>query len=549
MSESTVHSTKKSFASSVAWLAASAAAVKIIGAFYKLPLVRMIGVGGMAYFLAAYHIYTLLFTVSSAGLPVAVSILVSKRRATGDADGARCVYFSALRLFLAVGAVLCALTWICADAVALSIKIPGAAESLRAIAPALIFASAGGAVKGYFQGLGNMRPTAVSQVIESAGKLALGLGFTSLAQRAGLPSEKVAACAIFGITVGSALSMIYLFTQKGRKKATRVPKKDRGVLREILKISTPITLGAVVVSLSGVIDTVLISSRLQNAGFSAEAANLMYSSYGNMAIPLFGIVPSFISPVAVAMAPLIVEAASRGDREREREILFSALRLCAVIAIPAAMGLGIFGRPILAWLFPGQLDYVDMASPLLAVLSPAILFSCLITVTNSALQSYGQARKPIVAMIFGVAIKLTVEYILLGVPQINIFAAPISTLLCDMTVVMINLGFVEKYSCGISGLIPSLGRPLAAAALSSAVSLGIAYALRDRGFAGSLIAMLADVPIYLILTVRSGTFDENELSVLPGGEKIIKIMKKIRLLRNDNEQGREDRGSQGQDKV
>ena len=115
-----------------------------------------------------------------------------------------------------------------------------------------------------------MRPTAVSQVIESAGKLALGLGFTALAQRAGLPSERVAACAIFGITVGSALSMIYLFAVKGRKAATRVPKKGRGVMREILKISAPITLGAVVISLSGVIDTALISSRLQSAGFSAE---------------------------------------------------------------------------------------------------------------------------------------------------------------------------------------------------------------------------------------------------------------------------------------
>ncbi|MBQ8388263.1 MAG: polysaccharide biosynthesis protein [Clostridia bacterium] len=544
MSESTVHSTKKSFISSVAWLAASAVAVKIIGAFYKLPLVRMIGIGGMAYFLAAYHIYTLLFTVSSAGLPVAVSILVSKRRAADDANGAECVYFSALRLFLTVGAVLCALTWICADAVALSIKIPGAADSLRAIAPALIFVSAGGAVKGYFQGLGDMRPTAVSQVIESAGKLALGLGFTALAQRAGLPSERVAACAIFGITVGSALSMIYLFAVKGRSSAARVPKKSRGVMREILKISAPITLGAVVISLSGVIDTALISSRLQSAGFSAEAANGMYSSYGNMAIPLFGIVPSFISPVAVAMAPLIVEAASRGDREREREILFSAFRLCALIAIPAAMGLGIFGRPILAWLFPSQLDSVAVAAPLLSVLSPAILFSCLITVTNSTLQAYGHERKPIVAMIFGMAVKLTVEFLLLGLPQINIFAAPISTLLCDLTIVMINLGFTEKYSCGISGLIPSLGRPLAAAALSSAVSLGIAYALRGHGFAGVLIAMIADVPIYLILTARSGAFDENELFLLPGGEKIIKIMNKFKLRKN-NEQRREDRGPQG----
>ena len=145
---------KNGFLSGVFILTASAAAVKLIGVFYKIPLVSLVGIEGMAYFLAAYNIYTLLFTVSNAGLPVAVSLLVSKSLARGDKEGAERIFYVAFRLFFTVGAWFCAATYFFADFVAASIKMPEAAISVRAIAPALLFTSLSGAFRGYFHGSG-----------------------------------------------------------------------------------------------------------------------------------------------------------------------------------------------------------------------------------------------------------------------------------------------------------------------------------------------------------------------------------------------------------
>ncbi len=541
------------FLSSVACLTAAAVAVKLIGVFYKIPLVSMIGIEGMAYFLAAYHIYTLLFMISTAGLPVAVSILVSRRLAQNDGRGAESVFSAAFKLFCVIGVLGSAFMYIFADAVAASIKIPEAALSLRAIAPALLFVCLSSAVRGYFQGRGTMYPTAISQVIESAGKLALGLLFCSIGQRLGCAPHELSAYAIAGISAGSLLSAIYLFFLKLRhKNSDGRARRERKIFIELLRIAAPITLGAAVISLTGVIDTALVSSRLQAAGFSAAEANSMYSSYGNLAIPLFNLVPSFISPIAVTVAPMLASAAECGDRERERAILMSALRLTALIAIPAALGLALFSEPILLMLYPSQKNAVGLAAPMLTVLAPAIFSSCLITVTNAVLQSYGRERLPIVSMLLGVGVKTAVEYFLLASPSVGIFAAPISTLSCDLTIVSLNLYFAERHSCGVGGLISASWRPLIAALIPSAAALAaypflLSHAVNAKPALFAVIAL--DAALYLVFAAWNGALREDDLIFLPKGEKIIKFMKKIRLLRNDNEQGRKNKRAVRQGKL
>lgn len=541
------------FLSSVALLTASAAAVKLIGVFYKIPLVSMIGIEGMAYFLAAYHIYTLLFMISTAGLPVAVSILVSRRIAQSDEEGAEGVFSASLKLFFVIGAVCGGFMYIFADTVAASIKIPEAAISIRAIAPALLFVSLSSAVRGYFQGRGVMYPTAISQVIESAGKLVLGLLFCAFGQRLGYAPHELSAFAIAGISAGSLLCAVYLFSVKLRhRNGAKKARRERRILKELLRIAAPITLGAAVISLTGVIDTALVSSRLQAAGFSSAEANSMYSSYGNLAIPLFNLVPSFISPIAVTVAPMLASAAELGDRERERNLLLSAVRLTALITVPAAIGLALFSEPILLLLYPSQKNAVGLAAPMLSLLAPAIFSSCMITVTNAVLQSYKKERVPIYSMLFGVGVKTVVEYFLLASPKIGIFAAPVSTLLCDLTIVSLNLYFTERHSCGTSGLIFAAWRPLFASLIPSAASVSLYWVLISRGSDPrlSLLGVIVlDVLSYLIFAAWNGSVREEDLMFLPKGEKIIKIMKKIRLLRNDNEKRRQNKRAVRQGKI
>ncbi len=546
-----MQSAKKSFLSGVALLTASAAAVKLIGVFYKIPLVQLIGIEGMAYFLAAYHIYTLLFMLSTAGLPIAVSILVSKRRASGDESGAEEVFSASLKLFSLIGILCTAVMYFSADMIAASIKIPEAAFSIKAIAPSLFFVAASSAVRGYFQGSGAMAPTAVSQVIESVGKLVFGLAFSELAIYFGMPLESVAACAILGITAGSVLSSVYLFLLKSKrspaKRKTR--SKNTETLLEIIRIAAPITLGAAVISLTGVVDTALVSSRLQLAGFSSSLANSMYSSYGNLAIPLFNLVPSFIAPIAVAIAPMLAQASEKGDEQKARGLIASAIRLCSLIAIPACFGLAVFGEPILSLLYPSQTEAIKIAAPLLSVLSPAVLFSCMITVTNAILQAYRREGLTVISTVVGVAFKTALEYSLLSVSEINIFGAPISTLFCNLSIVCLNLYFVEKNSCGgIYRSVFLMSRPLVAALPATLGAMLTFFAVSSLGIgysAATLAAIGADVVIYVLTASWNGSVGEDDLALLPKGEKIIKIMKKIRLLRNDNEQGRKNNFIEG----
>ena len=550
MIQASAKKAKNGFLSGVAVLTASAVIVKLIGVLYKIPLVGLVGIEGMAYFLAAYHIYTLLFMISSSGLPVAVSILVSKRSAEGDERGAEEVFFSSLKLFFAVGLVGCLFLLLFSEPIAASIKIPEAAMSVKAIAPALLFLTVGSAVRGYFQGKGDMMPTALSQVIEAFGKLVLGLAFARIAILLEAPDEAVSAAAIAGISVGAAISATYLFLLKFRKSTKNVGKvkKKKSILRDLIKISAPITLGAAVVSLSGVVDTALVSSRLQLAGISSSDANTMYSSYGNLAIPLYNLVPALVSPISVALTPLLTKAHTVGDREKECALMASAIRLCTLLAVPACFGLCIFGEQILLLLYPSQMDAIGVASPLLSVLAPAVLFSCLITLTNSLLMAYGEERKSIISTALGIFVKICVEYFLLSDPSVNIFGAPISTLCCNIFIVCANLYFFAKVTKRKTRIASLTVRPLIAALPSSTLATFLFFyvccTVSDAKIA-FLVSFAADVIAYVFFALWNGSVTEEDLIFLPAGEKIIKIMKKIRLLRNDNEQRRKNNFIEG----
>ena len=529
--------TKKStqgFVGGVAVLTVSAAVVKLIGLFYKIPLIHLIGIEGMAYFLAAYHIYTLLFTISTAGLPVAVSILVSKSLAIGNEYAVEKIYRSSLLLFSSIGAACCITLTVAARPIASSINIPEAYLCIRAIAPSLVFVAAGSAVKGYFQGRQNMRPTGISQIIEAACKLGLGLLFTVYAKKQGRSLPEIAAAAIFGLTCGVIISTLYLFLSvsnhpKDRSKGKNCDIKVKKIIGWILSVSAPVTLSAAVISMTSFADTVLISSRLQHAGYSTPVANAMYSSYGNLSVPIFNLVPAFVSPIAVSIAPMISEAAAKRDLARQRKLMASAFRIVGLVAIPSAIGIATFGYEILRLVFPHQTEAVSIAAPLLTVLAPAIFFSCLITLTNAILQAYGKAGKSIVSTAVGASLKIVSEFFLVGIPSINIFGAPISTLICDVAIVTFNLYFVFKYTSVAERVISLFGKTLAAAGISTVFTSFAVGFVKTKYVV--LIAVAINVAAYLLVTVISGSLLQDDVEMLPKGKKIYRVLQKLKFAK------------------
>ena len=205
---------KGRFFSGVAVLTLSTLVVKLIGLFYKIPMMKYLGEEGMGYFNSAYEIYTLFYILATAGLPVAVSILVAENAEKGHAEGIKRIFRVALGLFLVLGLAGTAVLYFGAGSFSGLIESTGALPSIVAISPMVLFICIASAVRGYFQGFQNMMPTALSQMIEAGGKLALGLSLAVWAVKKGYGIPEAAAFATFGITVGSGLSMLYLLAAK-----------------------------------------------------------------------------------------------------------------------------------------------------------------------------------------------------------------------------------------------------------------------------------------------------------------------------------------------
>lgn len=513
--------TIKKLFSGTAVLTLSAILTKLTGLLYKVPLIALVGTEGMAYFLAANHIYVLLFVISTAGLPVAVAVTVSGAIARGEYDTVRKTYRTAFALFGSVGLGATALMASGAGIISRAVGIPQAWLCIVAISPAVALSCVAGALRGYFQGHQIMLHTAVSQMLEAGGKLCFGLAGAYVTRAAGLGTEAVAAGAIAGITLGVGLSALYLAVVKGvfdrRRYGAACPRgRQTGtspVLGQLMRLALPVTLSSAVISLGGVIDTALIPKRLVASGFSQSRAYTLFSCYGNMAIPLFSLTPALISPIAMTLVPLVSSAHGRGDADGESEAVSTALRLTLLLALPASLGLAMFARPVLCLIFASDTSAAVTAAPLLSLLALSVVPACLITTTNAVLQAKGRAGGTIVSMLCGTAVKLVSEYMLLRRPEINIAGAPLSTILCDVTVVAVNVFLLTSNSPAPRGL----WRPVMLTAMCAVVSVGAAGALwyftpLGGTSATSVIPAVAiAAALYVAMTALCGVLGVGEL--------------------------------------
>lgn len=477
-----------SFLSGAGVLTLSALVVKVIGLCYRIPLLAYLGTEGMGYFNTAYELYALLCVISTAGLPVAMSVLISGAEAEGQPWRAGTVYRTALWLFLAMGAVGSLTLGGLATYLADWLHNPSAAASIRFISPTVFFICLSSAFRGYFQGRRNMVPTAVSQIIEALGKLLLGLLFASVAQAHGADVPTTAGWAVMGLTVGTALSVVYLYIHKRLTDARHplpapphgTPHAARGMGRRLMTTAIPVTISAGVISLTKCLDMALILRRLPSAGWTAAEANALYGCYSTLAVPVFNILPSLTTSVALSAVPALSAALSQGEGGRAdvRRISLSALRMTLLLSIPAALGLSIFAEDVLSLLFRGQAEAVSMATPWLSCLALSVPASCLITVTGAMLQACGHAERTVISMIVGATAKTVTAYALLGRPSWGLMGAPVSSLICDVIIVAVNLVFIARLAPDMLPPTKSgIGIALGPTALS-VVSVGAALLVR-----------------------------------------------------------------------
>lgn len=531
--------TQRTFFSGVLLLTLSTVSVKVIGLIYKIPMLAYLGSEGMGYFNSAYEIYALFCIISTAGLPVALSVLISGALARGEETSVGRIYRAAFLIFLTIGLLGSGAMVIFARLFCEFIQSENAYYSILAIAPTVFLICISSALRGYFQGYQHMLPTALSQVIESVGKLVFGLIFARFALNQGYDTPTVAAYAGLGLTLGTLLSVVYLVIHKIRfsrevrgKKAFLLPRY-KTVWKSLARLAIPMTLGASLVSVTKLIDMTMILRRLQSIGYTEVLANQAYGSYTTLSLSVFALLPTLLNAIALPLVPILSGAIAADDGEKQRLLIRTSYRLTAIFSIPAALGISAFAAPVLSLLFGHDPAAVAIAAPLLSYLGVSVFLSCMITATNSVLHAYQIVNRPILSMLAGALVKIVSAYLLIGNPSIGLLGAPISTFLCNLTVVLFNLYFSAKL-CDIPDLLSFFLRPMLASALAVGIGFGgYYYAVHRFGESHltTLVALLAVVILYLILICITGTVRADDIRSMPMGEHLYRILDRLHLIR------------------
>ncbi len=478
----------KLFFTGVVVLTVSNLLIKVIGALFKIPMNNIVGDQGMGYYSSAYTIYTFFYMISTAGLPVAISLLVSENRAKGKLNQVKKVFKIATLLFVIVGVVGTLAMALGAGGFSALLKAEPTYWCIVAIAPTLFFICISSALRGYFQGYQNMFPVAISQLIEALCKLFLGIAFAYYALNIYGNSREtihyVAAYAVLGLTIGAGLGMLFLMISKMLFKSERYDaefievsgiddstEKSSAIVKKIVLIALPVTVSSSVMSLTNIIDMTLIQRLLQTfRGMTEAQATAIYGNYTSLCVPMFNLPPYLIYPISYSIVPLVKTAIASGDKKRAHHVMESALRVAVLIGIPCGLGMAAVAKPILH-LFGYRYWSVVSAAPLLTLLAPSTFFICVLSVSNALLQANGHERKPVISMLVGAAVKVVTNAILIGV--IGMPGTPISTFLCYLTATALNIYFVIKHV----GLKINFGRmffrPLVAGILCAVVAIGV----------------------------------------------------------------------------
>ena len=514
--------------------------VKAVGLVSKIVLNRVVGSVGAGYYSSAYEIYAYLYVISTSGLPVALSIMVSKSRAKGRFKEAKKIFEVAFIVLLIIGVVFSILMIFFAKQIASFIGAEQTALCIISIAPTMLFICLSSCIRGYFQGYQLMKPTAVSQLIEACAKVGVGVIFALWAKAEGYPDYIVAAFTILGVTVGVLLGMAYLYIKKLFFKEesynfehlefeVEETKSTKQILKELFVIAIPITLSSSVLSLTTIIDTIMVQNRLLSYGMSEMSVRIYYGDYTSLVISMFNMPTILFYPIANALVPLISATREKGDKQKSEEIRSLSLRIITLIAVPCAVGLGVFSYPILDLLMFKQ-DSVSRAAPWLSIAAVSVVFLGIIATTNAFLNTAGKQRLPIISMLIGATAKLTTNYFLLG--KIGIYGAPISTVICYLFAASFNIYFTVKHVGKLPNIKKIFGLPILSATLSIGAS-ALVYLLLINLLPikiSTVISIALAVILYLIISLKLKSINYDDISMLPNNEKIFKILNKVGIF-------------------
>ena len=509
--------------------------MKILGFIYKVPIGNIIGDDGYSMFLATYNVYNVFLTLATAGLPIALSRMIAEARSQHRQAEVQRTFSVAWWTLFVVGLVCSLIMLLFPRQIAGGIlHNPDAALSIRVMSPSVLLVCLVSAYRGYCQGHDNMIPTTVGQVLEVLVKVVVGLVLAGVLVRAGRGKPVGSAGAIFGVTTGSLAALIYMAVYKARNyrddpQPIDTPDSYGSILKRFLKIGIPIALGSSVMSLLNLVDSGLCMGRLQSAArFPFEEAKVLYGVYGK-AQTLFNLPAAFITPLTISIVPAISGALARRDRGTAATVSEDSMRISAVVSIPMGVGLAVLADPIMKVLYPGS----HLAGPgLLRVMGIASFFVCIVLMENAILQASGREKLTMLTLISGGVVKIVINWFLVAQRPINIYGAPIGTLVSYCSMALMNYLFMCRTLDHRPRLLRIFTGPLVSSALMGAAAWAVyglcGRALLPHGRFGMLVSMaaaiVAAVAVYLVAVIVSKSVTKEDMKLIPGGEKIARLL-------------------------
>ncbi len=555
--------------------------VKVIGAMFKIPLTWIISEDGLGYFNTAYHFYSPIHSLATAGFPIAISRIVSESMARKQYGDAHRVHRISIPIFVIAGSVGTVIMLVGAPFYVQAIGNPGALPSMLVLSPAILFGCLMAIYRGYYEGLSNMVPTAVSEILEAVCKLVIGLTGALVTVQLGMQEyinhgtvfgqvaenelyaknavlPYASAMAIFGVAVGSLVGFLFLFLKNRRSSGitkTEILQSPAVISRRktvtlLTRTALPIGLGALAVNIAGLVDTTFLQTRINylmetdsqlllsfykgmipKINISAGTVpNFLYGCY-SQALTLFMVVPSITQAFGISALPSVTRAWAKKENAALQSGINSVLRITCLFCVPAGLGLSVMAYPVSTLVF-GARDSSPIAARVLILLGIASVFAALSTPVNSMLQAVGRVDLPVKLFLIGLTMKVTLNYILSGIPQINILGAAIGTMCCYLFITIAGLILLLRVTQVKISIFSVLIKPF----ISAILCCTAAYVTQDflakclSNAVSTGIALVIAVIIYVISLGLLCSFNKTDFLMLPKGKKIIKTLEKIHFI-------------------
>lgn len=536
---------KGSFVKQAAILASAGLLTRFLGFVYRLPLTNLIGDEGNGIYSIAYYIYTFLLILSSAGLPAAISKLVSERIVLKQYRNAHRVFQVSLMISSSMGLLFAVLMFVFAKRLAILVKLPDSYYSILTLCPTLLIVAVMSVFRGYFQGMNTMVPTAVSQIIEQIFNaffsVYLAYVFIGMAVPEGLEKNipLAAAGGTMGTGIGAAAGLLvviasYCLIRPDIMRRTRRCRQEyeegRAELAgRVVRTAWPIIAGTAVFSMTNLIDMVMVMKILTGNGFSETQANVLYGQLSGKYVTLSTLPVAISTAIATAALPSIAASVKKRERGQIHRKMNLTMRISMIISVPAAVGITVLGPEILHMLFPNASD----GGMLLTVGGISVIFLALCQTTTGILQGIDHIKVPVMGALLGAVTKTVLNYFLIAIPELNVLGAVLSTTGCYLVAAVFDVCMLSRITGVRFDFMGCFLKPVAGSVVMGAAAMGVyrvVYMLLPNNTVATLLAILLAMLVYGIVMLLIRGIREEDLQSVPGGGKLVRVLKRHGMI-------------------